>query len=117
MRSYIALALLLSGCHLAEPMEVLDGDTYRQLGTTYRLARIDAPEMPGHCRPERKCVRGNPFASQEALGQMLAQKDVWCKTIGTDVYYRRLVECFDSTGYSINNRMVEKGYAEWYRRN
>lgn len=39
---------------------VVDGDTLRCGSTRIRLSSIDAPELPGHCRPGRECTPGDP---------------------------------------------------------
>ncbi len=46
---------------------VVDGDTLRCGSERVRLAGIDAPEMPGHCRPGRECTAGDAFASRDGL--------------------------------------------------
>jgi len=40
-----------------------DGDAIRcgSQGKSMRLYAIDAPEMPGACRPGRQCTPGDPF--------------------------------------------------------
>lgn len=60
----------------------VDGDTIRcgdGVGLV-RMAAIDAPEMPGHCRRGRHCAPGNPFVSRDVLTYLLGQlddKQVW----------------------------------------
>jgi len=49
-----------------------DGDTMRcQDGTRVRIAGIDAPELPGHCRRGRTCVPGDGFAARRALASVM----------------------------------------------
>ena len=124
------LALALAGCHAPTESETyrqvqqgvaIDGDTFSQANDPihYRLARIDAPEMPGHCRPGRRCVPGDPYASQRAL-QYFLNEGAECIVVGRDVYHRRLVECETikpfGAGDSINDAMMQLGFAEEYRR-
>lgn len=46
---------------------VVDGDTLRCDGGRVRLLGIDAPELPGHCAPNRDCAPGDAFESTESL--------------------------------------------------
>jgi hypothetical protein len=57
---------VVSGC------TVTDGDTIRCGGERIRLLGIDAPELPGHCRPGRDCAPGDPYASTSSLGDALS---------------------------------------------
>ncbi|WP_394663251.1 thermonuclease family protein [uncultured Sphingomonas sp.] len=67
----------------------VDGDTLRCGRERIRLLAIDAPEMPGHCRPGRRCVRGDPFASQASLAAAL-QPPFRIMRVGFDRYGRTL---------------------------
>lgn len=59
----------------------IDGDTLRCGGVgLVRLARIDAPEMAGHCRRGRQCAPGDPVAAKAALSAMLVGP-VRCKHV------------------------------------
>jgi micrococcal nuclease len=125
-KALIIAGLLLVGCTDRDPhaqfaiygdrhARALDGDTFDFQGKRYRLARIDAPELPGHCRPGRHCVAGDPYAAKLQLQWML---DEWtaCTPIGIDVYGRYLVECRDSNGINLNDRMMALGFAQRHRR-
>lgn len=90
-----AEALLLSLIALAAAQALtcapiaVDGDTLRCGRERIRLLAIDAPEMPGHCRRGRRCVRGDPFASQASLS--LALKPPFrIVRVGFDHYGRTL---------------------------
>lgn len=85
---WIAAALVCSS-----PVAV-DGDTLRcgNLGSV-RLVGIDAPEMPGHCRPGRTCTQGDGFASKDALARLIAGRVVICRSVGRDGYGRLLARC------------------------
>lgn len=48
-------------------VRVIDGDTFDCGGIRIRMQGIDAPEMPGHCRPGRNCTVGDPWASTANL--------------------------------------------------
>lgn len=67
---------------------VLDGGTLRCGSVRIRLTSIDAPELPGHCRPGRKCTPGNPYASTDNLRLLVAGQAVDCRQVDTDHYGR-----------------------------
>lgn len=68
---------------------VTDGDTIRCGGERIRLLGIDAPELPGHCRPGRTCAPGDPIASAQSLAGAMAST-ITIKRVGTDRYGRTL---------------------------
>lgn len=67
----------------------VDGDTLRCGCERIRLLGIDAPEMPGHCQPGRRCVPGDPFASRASLARALEGR-LTIERIGADRYGRTL---------------------------
>jgi endonuclease YncB( thermonuclease family) len=73
---------------------VVDGDTLRcrDLGRV-RLIGIDAPELPGHCNPGRRCTPGDGFASKAALERTIGGRAVSCEGEGRDRYGRVLARC------------------------
>lgn len=73
----------VSGC------SVTDGDTIRCDDERIRLLGIDAPELPGHCRPGRNCVDGDPYASTSSLATAMVGK-LTIERIGKDRYGRTL---------------------------
>lgn len=89
---------------------IVDGDTLRCGDERVRLKGIDAPEMPGHCRPGRDCVEGDPFASTEHL-QMLAGRGVlMCERVDTDSYGRTVARC-EAGGVDLSCGQIEAGHA------
>ena len=68
----------------------IDGDDIRCGRLNIRLASIDAPEMPSHCRPGRRCTPGDPFAARAELDRLLGLGTVACRPTG-EVSYRRFV--------------------------
>ena len=82
--------MLMSFLALTCTLMVVDGDTLRCNYEVLRLIGIDAPEMPGHCREERKCAPGDPHASKLAL-QSLTIGTAEISRQGRDVYGRTLV--------------------------
>lgn len=89
---------------------VHDGDTFRCTnGTRVRLSSIDAPEMPGACRPGRQCVPGDPFAAKAVLAGMIAGRTVRCEPVGTT--YNRIAAWCSVAGRDLSCAMVRSGHA------
>jgi endonuclease YncB( thermonuclease family) len=78
----------------------VDGDTIRcrNMSASVRLIGIDAPEMPGHCRPGRACTPGDAAASKAALTQLLDAGPVKVLPIGSDRYGRTLARVITARG-------------------
>ena len=98
----------------------IDGDTLRTGNTRLRLLNIDAPELPGHCRPGRHCAPGNPWESMAALQRLLSTPDgLTCWSHRLDVYQRPLVRCrvnaFAGTESDVSTILLRDGYAQEYR--
>lgn len=72
---------------------ILDGDTFDCGSTRIRLAGIDAPELPGHCRPGRECTPGDPYASTENLRRVIGSAELVCRQTDTDHYGRAIARC------------------------
>ena len=89
-----------------------DGDAIRcgGKGRSMRLYAIDAPEMPGACRPGRQCTSGDPYASRDHLRALTAGKAVQCRQLDTDRYQRPVVQCF-AGGVDLSCSMVQDGFA------
>ena len=88
---------------------IVDGDTMRCDGVRIRLAHIDAPEMPGHCRPGRRCTPGDPDAAKSRL-EAMTRGSVICRSIDTDAYGRTVALC-SSRGTDLSCAMVRSGLA------
>jgi endonuclease YncB( thermonuclease family)/uncharacterized membrane protein YsdA (DUF1294 family) len=89
-----------------------DGDAIRCGGVSksMRLFGIDAPEMPGACRPGRACTQGDPFAARDYLASLTAGRDVTCTQMDTDRYGRAIVRCA-ADGADLSCAMVTGGHA------
>lgn len=95
-----------------------DGDALRcgHRGRSMRLYAIDAPEMPGACRPGRQCTPGDPFASRDHLVSLARGHTVTYRQVDTDRYGRPVVQAF-AGGRDLSCQMVADGFAvEWYGR-
>ena len=77
---------------ICQQPRAIDGDTIvcGNLAAHVRLLGIDAPELPGHCRPGRECTPGDGFASTRSLAALLARGPVWIAANGHDRYSRTL---------------------------
>lgn len=79
----VAYADAITGCR------VTDGDTIRCGDERIRLLAIDAPELPGHCRPGRRCAPGDGAASTASLARALTGR-LTIERAGEDRYGRSL---------------------------
>ena len=75
-----------------------------------RLAGIDAPEMRGKLGPQAFAKAARDYLRALAVGQV-----VRIRLFGEDHFHRTLVELLDVEGVSINQLMIQNGYAEMYR--
>lgn len=88
-----------------------DGDNIRcPGGPKGRLYGIDAPEMPGSCRPGRSCTPGDPYASRDHLRSLTSGKQVECVRRDTDSYGRMIVQCHVGE-VDLACAQVQAGYA------
>ena len=89
--------------------QVIDGDTFDCDGQRVRMAGIDAPELPGHCRTGRECTPGDPYASTENLRHLLSFGPVECRKSDTDVYGRTVARC-SAGAADLSCKQVEGGF-------
>lgn len=94
---------------------VVDGDTLRCGDERVRLIGIDAPELPGHCRPGRDCAPGDPFESKAALERMVQDKRLTIERHGTDRYGRTLAYVSAGT-VDLSCAMLRQGQAIYVKR-
>ena len=89
-----------------------DGDAIRCAGRgrAMRLYGIDAPEMPGACRPGRACTPGDPYAARDHLAALTAGRTVRCEVVDRDHYGRDVVRC-SADGADLSCAMVRDGFA------
>lgn len=89
---------------------VTDGDTLRCGPVRVRLASIDAPEMPGHCRRGRACTPGDPFASTNHLRALVEGRSVSCHRTDVD-HYGRVVALCSNGREDLSCSQVRSGHA------
>ncbi|WP_205599512.1 thermonuclease family protein [Sandarakinorhabdus rubra] len=89
-----------------------DGDNVRcsNMDRPIRLQGIDAPEMPGACRPGRECTPGDPFAARDELRSLTRNRDVRCSPEDTDDYGRIIARC-SADGVDLSCAMIASGHA------
>lgn len=103
LAAVIALLLLLA---LPASAQVIDGDSIKQDGKTYRLWGIDAPEL------QQECAGGWPAGRLAAsrLQSLTAGKQIICQDRDRDRYGRVVAVC-TVTGVDLGEWMVRQGYA------
>lgn len=89
---------------------VTDGDTLRCGSRRVRLYGIDAPEMPGHCRPGRECTPGDPYASRSNLRSLVRWSTPQCREQDVDAYGRTVALC-SVAGRDLSCAQIEGGFA------
>lgn len=89
---------------------VTDGDTLNCGGRRIRLIGIDAPELPGHCRVGRNCVKGDPFAASEALRRLIQVSNLQIVVLGRDKYDRELANVY-ANSRNVACDLIAGGYA------
>lgn len=91
----------------------VDGDTIRCAGMPrpIRMAGVDAPELPGHCRRGRLCAPGDPVAARTALQRLLARGRVTVEIHRTDPY-QRPVAIIRAHGRNLACALLARGHAQ-----
>lgn len=91
---------------------VSDGDTLscRNLPARVRLIGIDAPELPGHCNPRRRCTPGNGAASKRVLIGMVRSGPLIVRPQGYD-RYNRILARVSVNGADLSCAMIAKAAA------
>ena len=106
------IALAAAASFACEGPSHHDGDNVRcaNVPGSMRLQGIDAPEMPGACRPNRDCTPGDPFAARDYLRSLTEGKTQQCVQEETDTYGRAIVNC-TAGALNISCAMIESGHA------
>ena len=89
---------------------IIDGDTIHCGDRKVRLYGIDAPELPGHCRPGRKCTPGDPYASTANLERLAGSGSLQCAERDTDAYGRTVARC-QAGGTDLSCGQINGGFA------
>lgn len=104
---------------LPTPCVALDGDTIRCGRPTrsgrpperIRLAGIDAPELPGHCRRGRACAPGDPLAARRALAALIAGQRLFIRRWELDGYGRTIATVTLAGGADLSCLQWRAGHA------
>lgn len=101
-----AMLLLVSPSFAQDSAQVIDGDTIKLAGMTYRLWGIDAPEG------KQACADGWPagLEAHQALAALLNNKTVVCEAKTRDRYGRTVALC-RADGMDVQAAMVRSGMA------
>lgn len=100
-----ALALAICVAHAPRVDCVHDGDTWWQAGEKFRLADVDAPELPGRCPSETALA----IRARDRLAQLLGA-GYRLRRVGADRYGRTLAIAVTATG-SAGDILVIEGLA------
>ncbi|MEY2884437.1 MAG: hypothetical protein RL490_2161 [Pseudomonadota bacterium] len=97
---------------ICEAPRAIDGDTLAcgNLPAHVRLLGIDAPELPGHCRPGRRCTPGDGTASAASLARLLTTGPATIRPVALDRYGRILARVMIA-GLDLSCAMVVRGAA------
>ena len=107
--STLGTAIADSAAQTISSCSVVDGDTLRCEGERIRLLGIDAPELPGHCRPGRDCAPGDPYAATRSLERALSGP-LTIERVGQDRYGRTLATIGSANG-NVSCWQLERGQA------
>lgn len=97
---------------VCEAPRAIDGDTIRcaNLFRSVRLAGIDAPELPGHCRRGRVCTPGDGQAAKRTLARLMRLGPVRLQVTGRDRYWRTLA-IVSAGRVNLNCELLRRGQA------
>lgn len=90
--------------------QIVDGDTLKLDGTTYRINRIDAPEYGQKCRESGKGTWPCGKESVAKLEALVASGGLSCKPLEDDQFGRKVADCF-AGDVNLGQAMVRAGYA------
>lgn len=110
--AFLALFLLVGPAHAEPAASVVDGDTIKLNGATYRLHGIDAPEKTQICQIDNiDWLCGQEAAAH--LRGLVAGRPITCEARDRDRYGRIVAIC-RAGGVDLNRAMVRAGLAWAY---
>lgn len=115
------LAIMASAAVLCGSPQVHDGDSLRCNGERIRIANIDAPEVAGSPKCERRPVPRSAWcdpaageAARRALAGLLRGRKITIVRTGTDPYGRTLALVY-ADGIDAGAWLVDQGLARPWR--
>ena len=102
--------------HPEQDLRVIDGDTLKIDGTTYRMWGIDAPEKGQQCERNEGEYYDCGAHSSLALKTIIGKNKVTCEKVNTDRYKRLVARCYLGGTMDLGSWMVNAGYAVEYKR-
>jgi endonuclease YncB( thermonuclease family) len=111
----VMFLLMMSTAVQAAEVTVVDGDTSRIDGTTFRLHGIDAPEVGQTCSDAGGGTWRCGDEATRRLEILIGDSVPICDDRGPDDYDRILAVCF-VYGIELNRDMVAEGYAWAFRK-
>ncbi len=108
----LLLVAAVAGSFGCEAPRHRDGDNVRcaNIEQSIRLQGIDAPEMPGSCRPGRTCTPGDPYAARDYLRGLTQGHTLACTREDVDRYGRIIARC-SVDGVDLSCAMIAAGHA------
>jgi endonuclease YncB( thermonuclease family) len=100
------IALVGTSSAQAGAQTVVDGDTFKLNGTTYRVWGIDAPEAPQVCLDGWRAG----LEATKALANLISNRVIVCERRDTDRFNRSVAVC-RTNGQDIGAAMVSAGLA------
>lgn len=94
---------------------IVDGDTLKMNGESYRLAGIDAMEAKQSCQHSDGTQWPCGAEATAKLREFVGTREVTCEVQSRDRYRRFIATCF-ADGRDLGRHMVRKGMAIAYRK-
>ena len=120
LSGFLASALMLAAApalstgkdrlQVGEVLRVVDGDTVRLGEERIRIIGLDAPEMRGQCRKERRLA----IRARDRLEALLATDDVEILRSARTDKYRRTLAIIRADGVDVARVLIAEGLARPY---
>lgn len=105
-----ALSLLPSSAGALDGLRVVDGDTVRLGSERIRLIGLDAPELHGKCRKEKRLA----IRARDRLAELLATDQVEIIRSARLDKYRRTLAIVRADGIDVARILISEGLARPY---
>jgi endonuclease YncB( thermonuclease family) len=105
-----ALALQPTPARALDGLRIVDGDTVRLGAERIRLIGLDAPELHGKCREEKRLA----IRARDRLTELLATDDVEIIRSARLDKYRRTLAIIRADGVDVARVLISEGLARPY---